>query len=240
MSAKHTYQSVWEKLQKIDCNDKKKTKNGLSYLSWAWAWGKLMEHYPEATYEFFNECRDEFGHVEVWCRIRIGELERIMWLPVMDYKNNAIKNPDLRKISDTRMRCLTKCIGMFGLGHYIYAGEDLPDGPDNDEPTEPEPPKPAPKKKAEKKTPPPAKNKSEPKSETAPNTIADADEAANAVTFLIDTVDNFASESLVQLRDFYNTNKALIDLLDTQFPEQYAKLKDHLSALKAKLQEEAA
>ena len=236
---KHTYKSVWETLSKVDCNEHKESKNGLSYLSWAWAWGILMENYPDATYEFFNECRDDLGHVEVWCRVRIGELERIMWLPVMDYKNNAMKNPDLRKISDTRMRCLTKCISMFGLGHYIYAGEDLPSGPDEPE-KKPEPNKPAPKKPAEKKTEPPAQNKSETKSETAPNTIGDAEEAANAVTFLIDTVDNFASESLEQLRDFYHTNKALIDQLDTQFPEQYAKLKDHLSALKAKLQEEAA
>ncbi len=52
---------------------------------------------------------------------------RPMWLPVMDHKNNAIQNPDQRKISDTRMRALTKCLALFGLGHYIYAGEDLPE-----------------------------------------------------------------------------------------------------------------
>ena len=50
----------------------------------------------------------------------------MMWLPVMDYKNQAIANPTARQISDTKMRCLVKCISMFGLGHYIYAGEDLP------------------------------------------------------------------------------------------------------------------
>ena len=48
-------------------------------------------------------------------------------MPVMDHRNNAIANPDARKISDTKMRCLTKCLAMFGLGHYIYAGEDLPE-----------------------------------------------------------------------------------------------------------------
>ena len=53
-----------------------------------------------------------------------------MWLPVMDYKNKAIVTPDTRAVSDTRMRCLTKCLAMYGLGHYIYAGEDLPPSSD--------------------------------------------------------------------------------------------------------------
>jgi len=240
VSTKHTYKSVWETLSKVDCNEHKESKNGLSYLSWAWAWGILMENYPDATYEFFNECRDDLGHVEVWCRVRIGELERIMWLPVMDYKNNAMKNPDLRKISDTRMRCLTKCISMFGLGHYIYAGEDLPSGPDEPE-KKPEPKKPAPKKPAEKKTAPPAQNKSEATPTPVSSAqIGSAEEAANAVTFLIDTVDQFASDSVQSLKEFYGNNKPVIDVLDSQYPEQYAKLKNHLSALKAKLQEKAA
>lgn len=240
-SSEHTYKSVWETLSKVDCNEHKENKNGLSYLSWAWAWGILMENYPEATYEFFNECRDEMGHVEVWCRVRIGELERIMWLPVMDYKNNAMKNPDLRKISDTRMRCLTKCIGMFGLGHYIYAGEDLPTGTDDSAPQAAEPKKPAPKKPAEKTTPPPAENKSETRSGDNPSAkIGNAEEAANAVTFLMDTVDQFASDSMQSLKEFYGNNKQIIDLLDSQYPEQYATLKSHLSALKARLQEQAA
>ena len=243
-SSEPTYESVWERLSKVDVNDKKEEKNGLSYLSWAWAWGTFMDHYPQATYEFFKEERDEFGHVEVWCRIRIGELERTMWLPVMDYRNNALKNPDLRKISDTRMRCLTKCMAMFGLGHYIYAGEDLPSGPD-DSGSEPEkkpaPKKPAPKKQAEKKTEPVAPAKSE--ADTSPPgtvQIGNAEEAANAVTFLIDTVNQFASGSLQQLKEFYGNNKPVIDVLDSQYPEQYATLKNHFSALKAKLMEDAA
>ena len=240
MSSKHTYQSVWETLSKIDCNEHKQSKNGLSYLSWAWAWGILMENYPDATYEFFNECRDEFGHVEVWCRVRIGELERIMWLPVMDYKNNAFKNPDLRKISDTRMRCLTKCIGMFGLGHYIYAGEDLPSGPDDgSKPEEAQAePKAAPKKAPTKKTSPTAaSNKSQ-----GENNIPSVEEADNVVQFLKDSVDQFASDSMQSLADFWRNNKPVIDILDSHYPEQYQNLKAHLSAIKAKLikAEEAA
>jgi hypothetical protein len=49
-----------------------------------------------------------------------------MQLPVMDNRNQAIKNPDARKISDSQMRCLAKCIATFGIGLYIYAGSDLP------------------------------------------------------------------------------------------------------------------
>ena len=52
----------------------------------------------------------------------------MMWLPVMDYKNDAKVNPTSREVSDTRMRCLTKAIAMHGMGHYIYAGEELPEG----------------------------------------------------------------------------------------------------------------
>ena len=49
-----------------------------------------------------------------------------MWLPVMDNRNNSIANPSSRQVSDTKMRCLVKCFALYGLGHYIYAGEDIP------------------------------------------------------------------------------------------------------------------
>ena len=66
------------------------------------------------------------GSAEVRCRVQIGNLIREMWLPVMDYKNNAVENPNSRQVSDTKMRCLVKCLALFGLGHYIYGGEDTP------------------------------------------------------------------------------------------------------------------
>jgi hypothetical protein len=62
-----------------------------------------------------------------------------MQLPVMDNRNNSIKNPDTRKISDATMRCLAKCIATFGIGLYIYAGEDLPDDSTPAEPINIEP-----------------------------------------------------------------------------------------------------
>ena len=131
-----TNEAVWKTLSSIDVSDKTEKKGNLTYLSWAWAWGKLMENFPQATYTFTEwEYPDgtykdvlvyDDGTCSVECEVKIEELSRKMWLPVMDYRNNAIPNPSARQISDTKMRCLVKCLAMFGLGHYIYAGEDLP------------------------------------------------------------------------------------------------------------------
>lgn len=127
------FQEIWATLSKKDCTDKIEKKMNLSYLSWAWAWQVLMENYPNATYQFYENADTGVpyvampdGSAEVRCRISIGSCVREMWLPVMDYRNNAVENPSARQVSDTKMRCLVKCLAMFGLGHYIYAGEDLP------------------------------------------------------------------------------------------------------------------
>lgn len=121
-----TYQEIWETLSQIDVSKHIQKKGNLNFLSWAWAWGELMKIYPQATYEFLPPIKFDDGSVEVQVTIIIDECSRMMWLPVMDYKNNAVLNPDSRQISDSKMRCLVKCMAMFGLGHYIYAGEDLP------------------------------------------------------------------------------------------------------------------
>jgi len=132
---------VWDVLSKIDCSKQVEKKMGLTYLSWAWAWGKLMEHFPMATYSFTEWEYPDGTHMDVLiykdetcsveCQLMIGNISHKMWLPVMDYRNKAIPNPSARDISDTKMRCLVKCISMFGLGHYIYAGEDVPGGSDS-------------------------------------------------------------------------------------------------------------
>ena len=143
MANKLTYQEVWETLSKVDCSEHIEKKMNLSYLSWAWAWGMFVEHYPNAQYSFqaFADANGTMhdalfypdGSASVHVTLNIDDLTRSMWLPVMDYKNNAIANPSARQISDAKMRCLVKGIAMFGLGHYIYAGEDLPVAPDKEE-----------------------------------------------------------------------------------------------------------
>jgi len=133
MNKELTYKDVWNTLSKIDVSDKVEKKMNLSYLSWAWAWGTMMDNYPDAQYNFYENQETGVPYVtlpdgtaEVRCRVTIGSLAREMWLPVMDFKNNAVANPSAREVSDTKMRCLVKTLGMWGLGLYIYAGQDLP------------------------------------------------------------------------------------------------------------------
>jgi len=117
---------TWNTLSKINVNDHTEKKGNLTYLSWAWAWQKLMENYPESTYYFGDNEYHPDGSVTVHCILTVDGITRPMWLPVMDNRNNSVLQPNSRQISDTKMRCLTKAIAMFGLGSYIYAGEDLP------------------------------------------------------------------------------------------------------------------
>ena len=130
---KITYETIWANLGSIDTKDKVEKKMKFSYLSWAWAWGELMKIYPDATYDFYEQAETGVPYVkypdntcEVRCRVKIGECVREMWLPVMNSSMQAITNPNSRQVSDTKMRCLVKCLAMFGLGHNIFAGEDLP------------------------------------------------------------------------------------------------------------------
>jgi len=147
-----TAKQIWDTLSKVDVSAHTEDRGGLTYLSWAWAWGVMMEHYPDLDVKWHGQ-RDDAGimhDIQVYpggssmvnCSVTIGEVTRDMWLPVMDYRHKAIANADSRSISDARMRCLTKCFALFGLGHYIYAGEDTPKASDNGvSPVSPEPPK---------------------------------------------------------------------------------------------------
>ena len=85
-----------------------------------------MEHYPDANYTFGENEVHADGSVTVHCSLTVEGITRPMWLPVMDNRNKSVQNPTSRDISDAKMRCLVKAIAMHGLGHYIYAGEDLP------------------------------------------------------------------------------------------------------------------
>ena len=118
---------VTEKIEKKWYKDKSGKPYSLSYLSWAWAWGEVKKFYPEATYTIHEDIIYPNNTVEVRVSVTIEGQEHMMWLPVMDFKNNSKPSPTSREISDARMRCLVKAIAMHGLGHYIYAGEDLPE-----------------------------------------------------------------------------------------------------------------
>jgi hypothetical protein len=123
---------LWETLSQIDCSEHIEKKGGFNYLSWAWAWGILMEHCPEACFEnHLNEDRypcffDSNGNAMVRVTLTVGEQSHTEDYPVLNYKNQAIKEPDAFAVNTALKRCLVKSMAYFGLGHYIYAGEDLP------------------------------------------------------------------------------------------------------------------
>ena len=120
--------NVWQTLSKIDVSNHIETKGGLHYLSWAWAWSTLCEHYPDSTYSYNDEpiwC-EKTNTVEVEVTVTVEGKSISMWLPVMDYRNKAIENPTSRDISDARIRCLVKAIAMHGLGMCLYMGQVKP------------------------------------------------------------------------------------------------------------------
>ena len=125
-------ENLFEELNKIDVSAKTEKKGGLTYLSWAWAWSSFKAKCPDATYKIkkFNGLPyvyDEKTGYMVFTSVTVGDLTHEMWLPVMDFRNKAMKDTaTMFDINKTMMRCLTKNLAMFGLGLYIYAGEDLP------------------------------------------------------------------------------------------------------------------
>ena len=127
MNVELTYKEVWATLNALDLSEYHDKKGKFTYISWTDAWKILMEHYPFATYEFQPETYESNGTVMSHCIVRIGHLERYMWLPCMDNSNKSLTNPTTRQIQDSRMRCLVKCLAMLGLANYLYRGEDLPD-----------------------------------------------------------------------------------------------------------------
>lgn len=118
--------TVWSKLSDIDVNDDKEQKGDFDYLSWTDA----IKHVKNAGFDLSWGIRDDVffpdGTMEVRVDVTINGDTLLMWLPVMNHRNQAIKNPNAFEINKTRMRCLVKGIAAHGLGFYIYAGEDLP------------------------------------------------------------------------------------------------------------------
>lgn len=143
-------QTSFERLYQINVNDKTEEKNGLTYLSWAWAIAEFKKVHPNMTYEvkkFENGLPyvyDENTGYMVFTSVTVDGLTHEMWLPVMDGNNKAMKAmpytiktrsgkevkvnaATMFDINKTIMRCLTKNLAMFGLGLYIYSGDDLPE-----------------------------------------------------------------------------------------------------------------
>jgi hypothetical protein len=132
--------SGFQELKKINVNDKIEKKNGLSYLSWAWAVDQLLTHDPQATWEYQEP--KKFGEtLMVFCTVTAFGKSMTAQLPVMDFRNKAIANPDAFAVNTAMQRCLAKAISLHGIGLYIYAGEDLPEDDNGKDEEKPELPK---------------------------------------------------------------------------------------------------
>jgi hypothetical protein len=141
---------TFDVLSAINVNDKVEKKSNLTYLSWAWAWSEVKKAYPDATYQVLTDPTthkpyfyDEILGYMVMTEVTIQDESLTMWLPVMDGANKAmmatpytyktkygdktVEAASMFDINKTLMRCLVKNLAMFGLGLYIYAGEDLPE-----------------------------------------------------------------------------------------------------------------
>lgn len=166
--------SVFDTLNAMNVNERTEKKNGLTYLSWAWAWAEVKKKYPDATYTIYkNEyglpyvCDTNTGYM-VYTTVTIEGITHEMWLPVMDSVNHAMKTErytitnkygketvveaaTMFDVNKAVMRCLTKNLAMFGLGLYIYAGEDLPEEDNKPSPQEEKEKKQSPQEEKEKK-----------------------------------------------------------------------------------------
>lgn len=126
--------SIFETLFEINVNERIEKKNGLSYLSWPYAWAEVKKLYPSANYKVYETesgCIYFTDGKTCWVKtgVTIDDLEHIEYLPVMDYKNRSIllENITSFDVNKSIQRSLTKALARHGLGLYIYAGEDLPE-----------------------------------------------------------------------------------------------------------------
>lgn len=129
---------TYEEIAAINVNEYVEKKGNLSYLSWAWAVDQLLRLDANARWEYSEPVSMADGTMMVFCTVTAFDKARTMQLPVMNYQNKAIPNPDAFAVNTAMQRCLVKAIALHGLGLYIYAGEDLPPSETKDEKDDPE------------------------------------------------------------------------------------------------------
>jgi hypothetical protein len=210
-------------LLKINVNEHTLKKNGLTYLSWAWAWAKVLEVDPAANFEV-----EQFTHPEnanlrvpyqdiggsciVWVSVTmLGKTVKCQ-MPVLDYRNKCIPAPNAFDINTSIMRCLTKAIAMQGLGLYIYAGEDLPM---DAEPV---------------KVMPVDQNTGEIKAEAQ---VDSGNAEANAKLFA-DSMIKYSSlvKDLKDLNSYWKANQGQLDKLKADYPDMYEEVRAKFATIK--------
>ena len=130
--------NYFEQLNSVNVSDKAEKKNGLTYLSWAWAWAEVKKRHPLSYYTIYENADGLFYHTDGnTCWVKTGvtvvaddmAVEHIEYLPVMDFRNKSIPLDKVTSmdVNTSIQRSLTKAVARHGLGLYIYAGEDLPE-----------------------------------------------------------------------------------------------------------------
>ena len=192
-------------LLKLNVNEHTEKKQNLTYLSWAWAWAEALKADPDAFFtvktfqnaDGVDQCwMDVNGTAMVWVTVVIGKKARECFLPVMDHRNKPVPKPDAFQVNTAVMRCMTKCLALFGLGLYIYAGEDLPE---DEEP-----------------------RKEEPKKVEAPKPDASAREKEDMILIgdtLIQYLEIQRSEK--DLKSYWKSNQGEIDKIKVKLPDLY-------------------
>lgn len=211
---------IEHELLKLDVSGITEKKQGLTYLSWAHAWAMALRADPKANFNvhtFGDDCIMAVnGTAMVWVDVTIGGTTRTCWLPVMNarnepisiqgrtykdkYGNDRVEKVDAFNVNTAIMRCLTKCLAMFGLGLNVYAGEDLPllEEDKKEEKTE---------KKVEKK-----EEKKEDKGDDQESLTLFAD-------MLVEYLEIQRTEAA--LKSYWKANQGQIDLLKKKNPDMY-------------------
>ena len=220
-------------LLKLNVNDHTEKKQGLTYLSWAWAWEEALKADPEAnfTVQMFGEkpYMEINGTAMVWVTVTMFGKPVTCFLPVMNGANKpisfegrtiqtrngpVIEKVDSFNVNTALMRCLTKCLALHGLGLYIYAGEDLPSDQEQE-------------------------IKSVKKQEAAPIDPPRKEDMRLFADGIIEYTKTCGSEK--DLVSYWKANQGQLDSLSGYYPDMYeevlAKFKELKSSLKEKVNE---
>jgi len=220
-------------LMKINVNEHTEKKNGLTYLSWAWAWQEALKADPTASFEVKTFMRDQYtelpymdvnGTGMVWVTVTMFKQPRTCMLPVMDHRNKPIMNPDAFQVNTAIMRCMTKALALHGLGSYIYAGDDLPASDEKEAPTT----------MGEL-----TKKEDGPKYE---NILAKTawDNSDDSRKLFADGMIEYTSHctTVAGLNSYWKSNNPQLDSLKVTHPSLYEKVLSHFKALKIQLSKE--
>jgi hypothetical protein len=222
-------------LLKLNVNEHTEKKNGLTYLSWAWAWAEALKADPAASFEVKTFLRDQYtempymdinGTGMVWVTVTMFNKPMTCFLPVMNHRNQPIQNPDAFQVNTAIMRCMTKALALHGLGLYIYSGDDLPESD-------------APATMGEL-----TKKEDAPKYEkilakTAPKADETLDNSDASRTLFADGMIEYTTHctTVAGLNSYWKSNQLQLDSLKVTHPDLYQKVLTKFQELKKQLSE---